>query len=221
MNILIVDDHPIVRAGLCRLLRHARPDDTLHEVTTGKAALTAFRDVRPDVVILDLNLPDIGGLEVAWRIRAQEPNARILVLSMHHDAVYVTRALQAGVRGYLSKNAAPEELLEAVSRVAAGDTYVEQDIAQELVVRQSEPLTASLDKLSRRDIEILRQLTEGRPMARIAEALGVSQKTVANRCTFIKNVLGASNTADLVRLALKAGLSGPTLDAATNAGLEP
>lgn len=208
MNILIVDDHPIVRAGLSRLLRNARPDDMLHEVSSGKAALTAFRELQPDLVILDLNLPDIGGLEVVWRLRAQNAGARILILSMHHDVIYVSRALQTGARGYLSKHAAPEELLRAVQHVAAGGTYVEHDIAQELMLRQQEPASTSLENLSRRDLEILRQLIDGRQTAKIAESLGVSQKTIANRCTQIKSTLGASNTADLVRMALKAGLDG-------------
>ncbi|HEX3415770.1 MAG TPA: response regulator transcription factor, partial [Stellaceae bacterium] len=115
MKILIVDDHPIVRAGLRRLLA-AEPTAEIGEAASGKEALSAFRGGRPDLVILDLNLPDIGGLEVIVRLKIIDPEARILVFSMHDDHIHVTRALQAGAAGYVSKTIPPEELLEAIRR---------------------------------------------------------------------------------------------------------
>ena len=132
MKILIVDDHPIVRAGLRRLLA-AEPGTEIHEAADGKEALAAFREQRPDLVILDLNLPGIGGIEVILRLRTADPGARVLILSMHDDQIHVTRALQAGACGYVSKQAPPDEILMAIGRVAAGGTYVEHDIAEELV----------------------------------------------------------------------------------------
>src|SRR5215475_4549004 len=124
MKILIVDDHPIVRAGLRRLLAPESAAE-IREAADGRAALDAFRGQRPDLVILDLNLPGLGGIEVITRLKIADPAARILVLSMHDDFIHVTRALQAGAAGYVSKNAPAEELLEAVRGVAGGQTYIE------------------------------------------------------------------------------------------------
>ncbi|HJY51960.1 MAG TPA: response regulator transcription factor, partial [Stellaceae bacterium] len=159
MKILIVDDHPIVRAGLRRLLA-AEPATKVEEVASGKAALSGFREGRPDLVILDLNLPDIGGLEIIARLKIIDPAARILVLSMHDDQIHVTRALRAGAAGYVSKTVPPEELLEAIRRVAGGRTYVEHEIAEELVFSNIRSPTHPLEDLASRDLEILRLLAK-------------------------------------------------------------
>src|SRR5919109_2002421 len=160
MKVLIVDDHPIVRAGLRRLLA-AEPETDVWEAAHGKAALTVFREQRPALVILDLNLPGIGGLEVIARLKVVDPAARVLVLSMHDDPVHVTRALQAGAAGYISKNAPPDELLEAIRRVAGGNTYIERDIAEELVFSSIRSPSHPLKALSSRELEILRLLARG------------------------------------------------------------
>src|SRR5262249_34726834 len=152
MKVLIVDDHPIVRAGLQRLLA-AEPEVEVREVASAKEGMTAFRGQQPDLVILDLNLPDIGGLEGIRRVEIGDPAARILVLSMHDDRIHVTRALQAGAAGYVSKNAPPEELLDAVRRVAEGRTYVEREIAEELVFSNIQTAPHPLEGLSSRDLE--------------------------------------------------------------------
>jgi len=206
LKILIVDDHPIVRAGLQRLLA-AEPEAEAREAASGKAVVSAFRGQQPDVVILDLNLPDIGGLEVIRRLKIVDPAARILVLSMHDDRIHVTRALQAGAAGYVSKNAAPEELLDAVRRVAAGRTYVEREIAEELVFSNIQTTPHPLEGLSSRDLEILRLLARGRTLTQIADTLGIGYKTAANNCSQIKTKLRAGSTADLIRLAVQYGLA--------------
>lgn len=206
MKILIVDDHPIVQAGLRRLLA-AEPEVEVREAASGKEGVSAFRRQQPDIVILDLNLPDIGGLEVIRRIKMVDPTARILVLSMHDDRIHVTRALQAGAAGYVSKNAPPEELLDAVRRVAGGRTYVEREIAEELVFSSLQTTPHPLEELSARDLEILRLLARGRSLTQIADALGISYKTVANNCSQIKVKLRAASTADLIRLAVQYGLA--------------
>ena len=206
MKILIVDDHPIVRAGLRRLLA-ARPEAEVWEAASGKEALSIFRSQRPDLVILDLNLPDIGGLEIIARLKIADPEARIMVLSMHDDPIHVTRALQAGAVGYVSKNIPPDELLEAIERVAGGRTYIEREIAEELVFSSIRSLPHPLDDLSSRDLEILRLLAQGRSLAQIADALGIGYKTAANNCSQIKSKLRAATTADLIRLAIQHGLT--------------
>ena len=205
MKILIVDDHPIVRAGLRRLLT-AEPEIEVREAASGREALSVFKEQQPTLVILDLNLPDIGGLEVLVRLKAIDPDARVLVLSMHDDKTHTTRAIRAGAAGYVTKNAPPEELLEAIGRVARGRTYIEREIAEGLVFASIRASSDPLKDLSSRDLEILRQLAEGRTLSQIADALGLSYKTAANNCSRIKARLGVRSTADLIRIAIRAGL---------------
>ena len=205
VKILIVDDHPIVRSGLRRLLT-VEPEIEVREAANGREALSVFREQQPTLVILDLNLPGVGGLEVLSRLKAIDPDARILVLSMHDDQIHVTRALQAGAAGYISKSAPADELLEAIRRVAGGHTYIEHEIAEELVFSQIRAASHPLKDLSSRDLEILRQLAEGRTLSQIADTVGIGYKTAANNCSRIKARLGAASTADLVRIAIRAGL---------------
>jgi DNA-binding NarL/FixJ family response regulator len=133
MKILVVDDHPIVRDGLRRLLA-GEPGLEVREAASGREALTAFREYRPDLVVLDLSMPGMGGLEVIGRLKLENPAVRILVLSMHQEAIYATRALQAGAIGFISKNAPADRLLEAMKRVAGGHAFIEHEIAQELAL---------------------------------------------------------------------------------------
>jgi DNA-binding NarL/FixJ family response regulator len=163
----------------------ALPDLVFAEAATGREALVAYREGRPDVVILDLNLPGVGGLELLQRLVIEDPTACVLVFSMHAEAIYVSRALQVGARGYMSKNATPEELLVAVQRLADG---------------------GSLQQLTKRDLEIIRLLGDGRNLAEIAAELGISYKTVANTCSQIKAKLGVARTADLIRLSIEHGI---------------
>ena len=200
--ILLVDDHAIVRSGIRKLLAEM-PEMALTEVASGEAALPALRAAAFDLLILDLNLPGLGGLELLRRILAACPGLKVLVFSLHTEAVYAARAMEAGARGYLSKNAAPEELLEAIKTVLAGGTAIEHDIAQEL----GGPEDAYLRPLTQRDLEILRLLADGKSLAQIAEALGVAYKTIANTLSRIKDKLGVSQTADLIRIAIGQGLT--------------
>jgi DNA-binding NarL/FixJ family response regulator len=202
-DILLVEDHAIVRSGIRRLLAD-RPGTTLREVATGDGALVSLRAEVFDLLILDLNLPGLGGLELLRRIMAAYPALKVLVFSQHTEAVYASRAMEAGARGYISKNAAPEELLEAIESVLAGGTAIERDIAQELGSREED---AYLRPLTQRDMEILRLLADGKSLSQIAEALGVAYKTVANTLSRIKDKLGVSQTADLIRIAIGQGLA--------------
>ena len=140
------------------------------------------------------------------RLKAADPDARVLVLSMHDDEIHVTRALRAGAAGYVTKSAPPEELLEAIKRVARGHTYIEREIAEDLVFASVRESPHPLKDLSSRDLEILRQLAEGRTLSQIADTVGIGYKTAANNCSRIKAKLGAASTADLIRIALRYGL---------------
>jgi two-component system, NarL family, invasion response regulator UvrY len=205
MKILLVDDHAVVRSGLRNLLT-AVSDARISEAATGKDALLLLRRDHPDLVILDLNLPGIGGLELLRRLLLEAPTAKILVLSMHAEPFYASRAMELGARGYLSKSASAEELLAAVRRVADGDRYIENEIAQELALQTISP-ARGLQDLTERDIEIMRLLAAGMSLAEIADAVGIGYKTVANVCSHIKAKLGVSRTNDLVRLAMTLGVA--------------
>ncbi|MGJ3647645.1 response regulator [Sphingomonas sp. GlSt437] len=205
MNILVVDDHAIVRDGLRRLLSGLF-DGQIIEASSGREALGIVRAQPVDLVLLDMNLPDLGGLELLKRLLTFVPGLSILVLSMHAETIYVSRALEAGARGYVSKNIAPDELVAAVRQVAAGKRYVESELARALVFAPV-PSAEPLEQLTSRDIEIMRQLAKGRSLSEIADALGLGYKTIANTCTQIKAKLGVARTADLVRIALEAGIS--------------
>jgi len=205
VKILLVDDHAIVRSGLRRLLATLAHAEIL-EAANGRDALALARAERPDLVILDLNLPGLGGLELIRRLMQEEKAARILVFSMHAEPLYAVRALEAGATGYLSKNVSPDELLTAVKRVGAGGRYVESEIAQAMAVQVTGP-GQPLDRLTARDLEIMRLLADGRSLAEIADALGIGYKTVANTLSQIKAKLGVSRTADLVRVAIESGVS--------------
>ena len=205
MRVLVVDDHAVVRDGLRRLLV-TLPNAEIFDAATGREALSFVQRQPPDLILLDLHLPGIGGIELLRRLLLISPAARIIVFSMHAEPMYVARALQAGARGYVSKNASPEELEIALHRVIDGGRYVEKEIAQELAVHG--PVDADpWNRLTERDLEILRLLSEGRSLAQIAAAIGLSYKTVANVCTRIKAKLGVTRTADLVRLSIEMGLS--------------
>ncbi len=198
MKVLLVDDHAVLRAGLRRLLASAPAVDEILEASAGRAVLPLVRKHRPGLVLLDLNLPDLGGLELLRRLRNELPAPAVLVFTMHADPVFAARALEAGAAGYVSKTAEPDELLEAVARIARGGRYVEASIAQALAVRDGgDPM----EGLTRRELEILRLLREGCDLAGIAAAVGVSYKTVANSCLRMKTKLGVARTADLLRLA--------------------
>ena len=204
MNILIVDDHAIVRAGLRRLLRGLFDGEVL-EASSGREALALARARPLDLVLLDMNLPELGGLELLSRLGTVAPDLPVLVLSMHAEPLYVTRAMDAGARGYVSKNIAPDELVRAIRQVASGARYVESELAQALVLNPAPPVEP-LEQLTPRDLEIMRLLSQGRSLSEIADALGLGYKTIANTCTQIKAKLGVNRTADLVRVALEAGI---------------
>jgi DNA-binding NarL/FixJ family response regulator len=172
------------------------------EAESGKEALALVRARQPDLIILDLNLPGMGGLDIITRLMHDKPRPRILVLSMHDDPIFAMRSLEAGADGYVSKNAPPTQILEAIARLAKGQTYVGPELAQQLALWNLRAPNHPLRDLSRRDLEILRLLGDGQGMREIADALGIGYKTVANNCAQIKAKLGVKRTAELVRFAV-------------------
>lgn len=204
-RVLVVDDHALVRAGLRRLLGERDGTEVL-EAASGEEALEMAQVDVPDLVLLDLNLPALGGLELLRRLVRAAPAMPVLVFSQHSEAIYAAKAMEAGARGFVSKNAAPEELLEAVEAILAGGTAIEKDIQREMAIRDMME-DAYLKPLSERDLEILRLLAAGNTLSEIAEKLGVAYKTVANTLSRIKEKLGVGQTSDLIRIAVSRGLA--------------
>jgi two-component system invasion response regulator UvrY len=207
MKILVVDDHAIVRAGLRRLLVPEIAESVV-EAASSREAVKLFKEHRPALVILDLNLPGAGGLETLRRFRAEAPSVPVLVFSMHADAIFARRALEAGAAGYVTKNAPPDEIGTAVRTLASGGRHVEAAIDHQVDRLGNAAAGDPLRALSRRDLEILRQLGDGKSLMQIADALGLSYKTVANTCGQMKTKLGVARSAELIRLAVETGLVG-------------
>lgn len=200
MKILIVDDHTVVRDGVRRLVEGLEPEQ-IGEAETPSDALRRFREIRPDVTILDINLKNGSGLDALRRLRADDPNARIVVFSMYSDIVYAASARREGALGYVAKSAASDELLFAIEHALRGEPYVDEETAALMEAHPSkEDGTASL---SRRELQILHMLGEGKSLNDIAEGLGVAYKTIANTSTRMKEKLGVERTADLVRFAIE------------------
>ncbi len=208
IEVLLVDDHAVVREGYRRLLEQTEDIRVLAEAGSGEDAYRLFCDLRPAVVVMDISLPRISGIEITRRMLAREPGARVLVFSMHEDIVFASRALAAGARGYIAKSAAPEVLVEAIRRIATGKGYVDHALAQKLALQRvgSEPDPVSV--LTEREFEVFRLLAQGQPVGEIASILNLTAKTVANHQSSLRQKLGVDNAAQLVRLAARHGLIG-------------
>jgi len=204
-RVLVVDDHAIVRDGLRRLLNE-RADTEVLEAASGEIALEVQGVVHLDLIILDLNLPGIGGLEIVRRLVRAKSCCPILVFSQLSAAIYAVKSLEAGARGFMSKNAMPDELLEAVDVLLGGGVAIERAIQRELALHDvlDDPY---LKPLNEREVEILRLLAEGGTISDIAGHLGIAYKTVANALSRIKEKLGVGQTADLIRIALSRGVA--------------
>ena len=201
LKILLVDDHSVVRAGVRRLLESIQSTEIL-EAQTGHETLALFRSEEPDLVLLDLNMEGVGGLELLRRLLLEDKKARVVVFTMHSEPIYAARALKLGAKGYVTKSASADELVAAVRQVADGGHYIEAELASKLAIGQFDG-EDPLHQLSTREVEILRLLGDGKSLTAIAETLGVSYKTVANTCSLIKNKLGLQRTADLIRVSLE------------------
>jgi two-component system, NarL family, invasion response regulator UvrY len=205
VRLLLVDDHAVVRTGYRALLQDSAVE-VVGEAADGSAACQQYLALAPDVVVMDLSLPGIGGLEAIRRIVARDPGARILVFSIHDDVAFVEQTLRAGARGYITKSSAAEVLVEAVCEVASGGIYLDRSLAQGLALRQAHGQEGELSTLSVREFEIFCLLAEGSATATIARRLSLSHKTVANYATQIKRKLNLQSTAELVHLAIRHGI---------------
>ncbi|HHA19642.1 MAG TPA: response regulator transcription factor [Methylophaga sp.] len=206
ITVLLVDDHELVRAGFRRLIEDSDKFTVIAEAGTGEQAVQDYVKHNPDVVVMDISMPGIGGIGAVERIIARDPEAYILILSVHEDSVFTSRALQAGAKGFIPKRSAPEEMIKAVEQVAQGKTCIDPDIAQQIAMQKLSGSESVLDVLSQREFEVFRLLAEGKSVNDIAEVLSLSPKTVGTHHTNIKQKLDVSNSAELARLAIRSGL---------------
>jgi two-component system, NarL family, invasion response regulator UvrY len=199
-RILLVDDHAVVREGYRRLLEEEPSICVVGEASDGTQACERARALGPDVVVMDIALPGTSGIEATRRMLKDQPQLRILMFSMHDDAIYASRALEAGALGYLSKASAPEVLVQAIYAVSRGERYLSPDVAANMALSSTQPGRAEIEALSPREFEVLRLLAQGETVRSISEKLGLSEKTVANHQSAIREKLGAKNSAQLARL---------------------
>lgn len=206
---MLVDDHAVVRMGF-RLLLEGTPDmQVVAEAESGEAALRRIDEAHPDVVVMDISMPGIGGLEAVRRIVARNAGARILVLSAHEDAMHARRLLKAGAAGYLTKRSAPEALIQAIRQVGQGGTFLDTQIAQQLALQQVSGVREPLDALSETEFKVFLALARGESVQQIASVMSVSPRTVGTHLYNIKQKLSASNSAELALIAMRAGLLTP------------
>ena len=204
MRVLIVDDHPIIVSG-CRALLEGEADIEIVEAQDGGSGFAAFFNQKPDVAVIDINLPGYSGLELLRRIIEREPEARLVIFSMNDDPTVAARAIEAGAKGYIAKNDDPALFAGAIKTVASGGRYLHPDMARRIAFLRVDPNPDAVSGLSARELEILRLLAAGRTMAEIADLLNVSYKTIANNCTQLKQKLGARSSMDLMRIAMGVG----------------
>jgi two-component system, NarL family, invasion response regulator UvrY len=207
IRVVLVDDHAVVRTGFRLLLQSYAEVAVVGEAESGEAACQRYDELTPDVLVMDLAMPGMGGLEALRRIRAHHPQARVLALSAHDDPMHARRAFREGALGFLSKRSAPEALLEAITTVAANRRYIDVSLAQKLALAEIEGAAKSpLERLSEREFEVFVRLAGGATVQRIADDLKLSASTVGTHLYNIKQKLGASNQSELTLLAIRHGL---------------
>lgn len=209
INVLLVDDHAVVRMGFKMLLESAPDIKVVAEAESGEQGVKLYMEHHPDVVVMDITMPGIGGLEAIERIVAKESNARILVLSAHEDSVHPKRVLNAGALGYLTKRSAPEELIKAIRTVAGRKMYLEANIAQQMALQQLSGEQNPVDVLSAREFEVFMALALGKSTNEIAETLCLSPRTIGTHLYNIKQKLNAGNQAEIALIAMRSGLIEP------------
>ena len=206
IRVMLVDDHAVVRVGFRMLLSASSDIEVAAETDSGELAYQRYAEITPDVVIMDLSMPGMGGIEAVRRLLLRDKTARVLVLSAHEDTAHAKRVLKAGALGYLSKRTAPEVLIEAVRVIAAGRIYLSAEIARKLAMQDMSGNPGAVEALSEREFAVFLQLARGQSVNRIAEILSLSPNTVGTHLYKIKQKLGAGNQAELTLIAMRNGL---------------
>ncbi len=205
-TIVLVDDHAVVRAGVRRLLEQELLFEVIGEAESGEKAYQIFGELKPDVVVMDLSMPGMGGLEAIRRILMRHEKAKILVLSMHEDLSFANQALKLGAKGYLTKNTLADDLVKSIQTVSKGDVFLSDEIAKKMAMQSISGNQDPIHELSAREFEIFRLLAEGLDIDAISSTLNISSKTVSNYQTMIKQKLNINSPVELIRYAIKAGV---------------
>ena len=209
INILLVDDHSVVRMGFKMLIENESDMAVICEAESGELGITAFKEHKPSMVIMDITMPGMGGLDAIERIIAFDKKAKILVLSAHEDSVHPKRALSAGALGYLTKRSAAEELIKAIRSVNSGTKYLEPAIAQQMAITQISGENNPVEILSDREFEVFMDLAKGKSTNEIADTMCLSPRTVGTHLYNIKQKLNANNSAEIALIAIRCGLLEP------------
>jgi len=206
LRVMLVDDHAVVRGGFKVLLQTWDDVQVVAEADSGEEALRIHDSVAPDVVVMDIAMAGMGGIEAIKRLVAKHPQIRVLALSAHEDTSYSKRAFQAGALGYLSKRTAPEVLVDAIRLVAQGKRFIDPGIAQRMAMQDLSGETDPLALLSPREFEVFMQIARGQSVVAVAETLNLSVSTVGTHVHKIKQKLELTNTSEITLLALRQGL---------------
>jgi len=206
IKIVLVDDHAVVRAGVKRLLEQEALFDVIGEAESGEKAYQLFGELNPDIMVMDLSMPGMGGLEAMRRILMRYEKAKILVLSMHEDLSFANQALKLGAKGYLIKNTVGDDLVKSIQALSKGEVFLSDEIAKKIAMQSIDGDQDPIDTLSAREFEIFRLLAEGLEMDAIATTLNISSKTVSNYQTMIKQKLNIHTPVELIRYVIKAGV---------------
>jgi two-component system invasion response regulator UvrY len=206
VTIVLVDDHAVVRAGVRRLLEQEDLFDVIGEAESGEKAYQIFGELEPDVMVMDLSMPGMGGLEAIRRILMRHERARILVLTMHEDLSFAHQALKLGAKGYLIKNTLGDDLVKSIETVSKGEVFLSEEIAKKMAMQSISGEQDPMHELSAREFEIFRLLAEGLEIDAIADTLHISSKTVSNYQTMIKQKLNINTPVELIRYAIKIGV---------------
>jgi len=206
IKIVLVDDHAVVRAGVKRLLEQEDLFEVTGEAESGEKAYQLFGELNPDVMVMDLSMPGMGGLEAIRRILMRYEKAKILVLSMHEDLSFANQALKLGAKGYLIKNTLGDDLVKSIQAISKGEVFLSDEIAKKIAMQSIDGDQDPIDTLSAREFEIFRLLAEGLEVEAIATTLNISSKTVSNYHTMIKQKLNINTPVELIRYAIKAGV---------------
>lgn len=209
INIMLVDDHAVVRMGFKMLLESDNDLKVIAEAENGETAIKYYVEHKPNVVVMDITMPGMGGIEAIERILAKDSSAKILVLSAHEDSVHPKRVLNAGAMGYLTKRSAAEELIKAIRTIATGKKYIEASVAQQMAIQQLSGDQSPVDVLSEREFEVFMSLARGKTTNEIAESLFLSPRTVGTHLYNIKQKLNANNSAEIALIAMRSGLLEP------------
>lgn len=209
IRVLIADDHALVRTGFRLLLDEPDDIEVVAEAESGEQAYQLYVEVKPDVIMIDLAMPGIGGIEAIKKIIARDSTARILTLSAHEDISHPKRVMQAGALGYLSKRQAPEVLIDAIRRIAKGGRVIDPELAQQMAMAGVSGSGSPLESLSEREFEVFEKLALGKSVSQIAETLNLSPSTVGTHLYKVKQKLGLNNQAEITLLAVRYGVIEP------------